>query len=83
MSVIKMFELCAEYHRTLEHFMASNRERIAGHVGGRVAEGLVRREDGETFGLGVALGSQEVKQTQGLIRRSQLRLPRVTHGHRS
>ena len=33
------------------------------------AEGLVRRDGGEPFGLGLALGSQEVNQTQGLTLR--------------
>ena len=37
------------------------------------AEGLVRREGGELFGLRLALVSQEVNQTQCLTLRSQLR----------
>ena len=36
------------------------------------AEGLVRREGGEPFGLRVDLVSQEVNQTQGLTLRWQI-----------
>ena len=36
----------------------------------RRTEGLVHREGGEPFGLRLALGSQEVKQTHGLTLRS-------------
>ncbi len=49
---------------------------IAGELQGALAdgfaEGLVRREGGEPFGLRLALVSQEVNQTQRLTLRSQL-----------
>ena len=49
---------------------------LQGALADGFAEGLVRREGGEPFGLRLALVSQEVKQTQGLTLRSQLRCPR-------
>ena len=47
---------------------------LPGALADEFAEGLVRREGGEPFGLRVDLGSQDMKQTQGLTLRSQLRL---------
>ena len=42
---------------------------LQGALADGFAEGLVRREGGEPFGPRVALGSQEVKQTQCLTLR--------------
>ena len=53
---------------------------FAGELEGALAdwlgEGLVRRDGGEPFARGLALGSQTVDQTQGLTLRSQFRSPR-------
>ncbi len=61
---------------------------FAGELEGALAdwlgEGLVRRDGGEPFARGLALGSQTVDQTQGLALRTQFRSPRprVPHLHR-
>ena len=54
---------------------------LQGALADGFAEGLVCREGGEPFELRLALGSQEVNQTQCLTLRSQLRCPatRVPH----
>ena len=44
---------------------------LQGALADGFAEGLVRREGGEPFGLRLALVSQEVRQTQGLTLSSQ------------
>ena len=46
---------------------------LQGALADGVAEGLVGGEGVEPFGLRLALVSQDVKQTQGLTRSSQLR----------
>jgi len=51
--------------------------KLQGALADGFAEGLVGGEGGETFGLRVDLGSLDVKQTQGLTLRSQLRCPRT------
>ena len=58
--------------------------KLQGALADGFAEGLVRRKGGEPFGLGLALVTQEVNQTQCLTLRSQLRRPRscVPHLHR-
>ena len=45
---------------------------LQGALADGFAEGLVRREGGEPFGLRLALVAQEVNQTQCLTLRSQL-----------
>ena len=54
---------------------------FAGELEGALAdwlgEGLVRRDGGEPFARGLALGSQTVDQTQGLTLRSQFWSPRT------
>ncbi len=61
---------------------------LQGALADGFAEGLVRREGGETFGLRVALVSQKVNQTQRLTLRSQrgmaaLGRPVVAHDFRA
>ena len=51
---------------------------LQGALADGFAEGLVRREGGEPFGLRLALVAQEVNQTQCLTLRSQLRSPRLS-----
>ena len=59
---------------------------IAGELQGALAdggaEGLVRREGGETFGLRVDLGSQDVMLTQSLTLRISLKLRHSGHSAR-
>ena len=58
---------------------------IAGELQGALAdegaEGLVGGDGVEPFGLRLVVGSQDVKQTQRLTLRSQLRSPRPSVPH--
>ena len=65
----------------LEASWATHSFPFAGELEGALAdwlgEGLVRCDGGETFDRGLALGSQDVMQTQGLTLRAQLRRSRT------
>ena len=55
------------------HFHSRANWRARWSAAAELGEGLVRRDGGEPFARGLALGSQTVEQTQGLTIRKQLR----------
>ena len=66
---------------TSEFYRSQSRAKLQGALADAVVDGLVRGDGVEPFGLGLALVTQEVNQTQSLTLRSQLQSPRPSVPH--